>query len=307
MEQEERTYLEDLKVIHRRRLQILERKKAHFGINTPPEIEIEIEDITQSIKDIDDRLHRTRAVPVDLLSYTAIAPRDSTTIQLDWTAHFSGGVASEQIWKQHLIPDLYNLYKRVSESSAQPALVLRQRATIASAVAFGAVFPHSSGIDLWIEQRTDDREVQWWAAQEDTPTIVGHLLNELPSPIACDGDGTDTLIEVAVAQDIGTAVMQWRQAQPYRFADHIRFVPNIGSDRTSVPDAAHALAMARQIAAACVAAHAARPTGTIHLIVSAPFALAVMIGRKLNACGVIQCHEFNREGKTYTPAWKMTV
>ncbi len=305
MEQNERSYLEDLKTIHQRRLQSLEKKQATFGISTPPEIEIEIEDIGAEIKKLNDRLHRARAINVDLLSYIDIAPRDSTTIRIDWTSHFSNGIAPSETWAQMLLPELERVYRQVGRTSPEPAVALRQRATISVGLAFGAIFSAASGIRLWVEQRTDDQEIEWWAAQEDAPTIVGLLLNEQCTLL--DLQSHDTLIEVGVSQDIGQSVERWRQTQGLTFAKHMVFVPNLGPGRTVVPDAAHALAMARQIGVACVAAHIAHPTGTIHLLVSAPFGLALMIGRKLNACGSVQCYDFDKGGSTYAPSCLLNV
>ena len=286
MEEDERTYLEKLKLLHQRRLQKLELKRAQLGISTPPEIEIEIEDIGGEVKQVDERLHRSRAFSVDLLSHVAIAPRERTTIQIDWTSHFHNSIASAETWAQQLIPDLDRVYRQVAQSSPEPAVALRQRATISAGLAFGAVFSAASRIRLWVEQHTNDRESQWWAAQEDAPTIVGLLLDE--QHVTLDPQASDTLIEVGVAQDVGKTVDQWLQRQSQIFGERIRLIPNLGPGRTVVPDAAHALAMARQVGAACVTAHGQRPAGSIHLFVSAPFGLALMIGRQLNACGLVQ-------------------
>jgi hypothetical protein len=45
MEEQEKQHLENLRQVHLRRLRVLEEKAALFGLNTPPEILIEIEDI----------------------------------------------------------------------------------------------------------------------------------------------------------------------------------------------------------------------------------------------------------------------
>ena len=307
MDADERRYLEDLTTIHQRRLQIQERKHAQLGISTPPEIEIEIEDIRAAIKKIGERLHQARAVNVDLLCYVAIAPRDSATIQIDWTKHFLNGVAPDEIWAQRLLPELDSVYRQVGRTSPEPAVALRQRAPISVGLAFGAIFSSASGIRIWVEQRTDDRDVQWWAAQEDAPTITGRLLN--PQHTLLNPQAQDTLIEVGVTHAIAQSVDQWRQAQAHTFAEHIRFVPNLEPGRTAVPDAAHALAMARQIGAACVAAHTARPAGTIHMVVAAPFGLALMIGQKLNACGMVQCYDFAKSSGSamYVPSCRLNA
>lgn len=51
-----RQHLEELRKKHERRLQILELKETTFGISTPPEILIEIEDIRKKISAIDKEL-----------------------------------------------------------------------------------------------------------------------------------------------------------------------------------------------------------------------------------------------------------
>ncbi|MCK4821962.1 CHAT domain-containing protein [bacterium] len=51
-----RQHLEELRKNHEKRLQILESKAARFGISTPPEIVMEIEDIKKEIAAIDEQL-----------------------------------------------------------------------------------------------------------------------------------------------------------------------------------------------------------------------------------------------------------
>lgn len=300
MDLDERSYLEELKTTHERRLHKLEQKRALLGVSTPPEIEIEIEDITSELKNLRNRLHRARAIDIDLLCHLAIAPRTGATVQFDWTSHFHNGVAAEATWAQLLLPDLIRVYHKLGRSSSEPAVALRQRATMAAGIAFGAIFSASSGYKVWVEQRTDDREVQWWAAQEDSPSIVGLLLAEQRT--SADQQASDTLIEISVAQDISSTVDKWLRQKAQPFAERIRFVPDLSPGRAVVPDAAHALAMARQIGEACVAAHNARPDGKIHLFVAAPFGLTLMIGRKLNACGLVQCYDLEKASSAYQPA-----
>jgi hypothetical protein len=60
--------------------------------------------------------------------------------------------------------------------------------------------------------------------------------------------------------------------------------------------------MARQVEQALLAAYSTRPCGTIHLFVAASFAFAVMVDRKLNVCGQVQCYDFDKAGGGYVPA-----
>jgi hypothetical protein len=164
------------------------------------------------------------------------------------------------------------------------------------------MFSDAAGIRVWLEQRTPDQATGWWPAQEESPSIIGQLLND--EPVISDGPGTDTVVELSIAQDIHQSVAQWLTEEGRRqsIAEHRRFTPTVGPGRDAVPDGAHALAMARQVEQALLAAHGARPDGTIHLFVAAPFAFAVMVGRKLNACGRVQCYDFDKAGGGYVPA-----
>jgi len=59
MEDQRRDHLLALMQIHQKRLNILELQVATFGIQAPPHIVIEIEDIQEKIKDIEIQLHTT--------------------------------------------------------------------------------------------------------------------------------------------------------------------------------------------------------------------------------------------------------
>lgn len=55
--QTERTGLVELRTHHRRRLHVLELQKARYGISTPPEVELEIQDIKKEISSIENQLN----------------------------------------------------------------------------------------------------------------------------------------------------------------------------------------------------------------------------------------------------------
>jgi hypothetical protein len=57
MNEEERQHLEQLRQICERRLRELETKNATYGIGTPPEVSIELEDLRKKIADIDVKLN----------------------------------------------------------------------------------------------------------------------------------------------------------------------------------------------------------------------------------------------------------
>jgi len=49
MNSDEVEHLQELLKIHKRRVNVLEQQAAKYGINCPPEIKVEIEDIQQQI------------------------------------------------------------------------------------------------------------------------------------------------------------------------------------------------------------------------------------------------------------------
>lgn len=55
--QTERTGLVELRTHHQRRLHVLELQKARYGISTPPEVELEIQDIKKEISSIENQLN----------------------------------------------------------------------------------------------------------------------------------------------------------------------------------------------------------------------------------------------------------
>lgn len=58
----EKEYLEELKELHQRRYRILEQQAAREGRSTPPEIQIELEDIRAKIMELD---HRLAGIPLE--------------------------------------------------------------------------------------------------------------------------------------------------------------------------------------------------------------------------------------------------
>lgn len=70
MDDEHRQHLEDLRQHHQRRLRQLERQQATFGVSTPPEIALEIEDIHAKIAHID----------ADLKQHVSASPQDTPVV-----------------------------------------------------------------------------------------------------------------------------------------------------------------------------------------------------------------------------------
>ena len=53
---DELTHLKNLRTIHQRNLQILEKQAAQYGLNTPPHIQTQIEDLRVEIEKLDNQI-----------------------------------------------------------------------------------------------------------------------------------------------------------------------------------------------------------------------------------------------------------
>src|SRR4051812_19598246 len=58
MDDEDIQHWHELIAIKKRRRRKLERQEAKYGLNCPPEIQTEIEDLTREIKDLDQKIRR---------------------------------------------------------------------------------------------------------------------------------------------------------------------------------------------------------------------------------------------------------
>lgn len=307
MDSDERLHIQKLVGIHTKRLAILKTKQAYTGASTPAEILMEIDDIQREIAQLHDRLSRSKAIMVDLLTHVAVAKLDPTTIQYDWTAHFRDHTLPPTVfWRDNLLPDIQSLRERVDRTSTEPTLTVRQRAHLSIGFAFGYTFSERSRIRIWVEQQSGDEQVEWWRTSEAHPSIELQPLLRDGDPVEGDPTSADTVIELSITRDIRATVVPWLTASGYTLREYIRLMPHTGPDRESVPDDVHALAIARQVSKLLVKTHDASPSGTIHLFASLPFGLAVMIGMRLNACAPVQCYEFDKAHNTYIPTCRLT-
>ena len=63
-----------------------------------------------------------------------------------------------------------------------------------------------------------------------------------------------------------------------------------------------AVCIARDLADRIKKIHAQYGTSTVHLFAAVPLGLAILIGYNLNACGSIQCYEFDNASREYHPS-----
>ncbi len=109
---DERLLPEALLAEHRKRLRVLEIKKAQRGIDTPPDILIEIDDIGKEINRLSTQMDRAQAVVVDLFSFAEANYHEPAQIRLDWATFFAP-IPTAENWATMLLPQLENLRRTI--------------------------------------------------------------------------------------------------------------------------------------------------------------------------------------------------
>lgn len=134
MDDEQRQHLRNLRRDHQRRLHILERQAATFGIATPPEIQTEIEDIQSAIAQIDVDLGQARPTPIQASPATRlpISPVDRLVVAEDTArqAEYICYLSTERLASLYLQVD--------AETLADPRYLHRQGVLLSLGESAGA-------------------------------------------------------------------------------------------------------------------------------------------------------------------------
>jgi hypothetical protein len=306
MDDQERRHIEELIGLYTRRLHILEKQIASAGIRTPPEIQIECEDVKRKLEELKGQTEHSSVVTVELITHGSSGLESGATERIDWTALFDGGLPSADAWSEQLLPELYRLKARIVQGGGQ-VIALRAKAHLSACLAFGYVFRAPTGYRLWVEQSDlHTRQAQWWRTDEK-PLLETPLEQERTAGPS-RAKNTETSVEISAASDVDirAAVRQsiLQHKLPIRERIHLR-LPLHGK-AVAVQSGPHALAMALQIRAAIRAVRNANPQQTIHLFGAMPFGMAVLLGAQLNACEQVQCYEFDRMTNTYQMACRLS-
>ncbi|MCG8348643.1 MAG: SAVED domain-containing protein [Chloroflexales bacterium] len=305
MNTQERQHIVELLDIQRRRLGVLEIQAATYGIDTRPQVVMEMEAIRREITALESRLDRARAIPVGLFSFARETIDDPAACVLDWMPYFpqEAPPAAAQVWAETLLPTLRDLWQDLARLPHK-AIALRIKAVLSAGLAFGYVFRETTGFRLWIEQPTSGadggRDVAWWDSNAP-PAPHDALLHE---ESRTRGKGaSDCLIELAISQDTERTVDAWLETTDLPPIQRIVLRPPEGPGRTAVKSGAHAIELATQIEQCINQVRADHPHGTIHLLGAMPIGLAVLIGMRLNRRGPIQCYEFYQN--SYLPSCRL--
>ena len=207
-------------------------------------------------------------------------------LDLDWLklVNEKKRLATIQEWEQILLPALLDVKQSINEIVFSRRIHLFVTSILPIAIALGFTFRESARITLLLEGQSET-----WSTNV-SPSEKDPLLREW---ISYDqGDQKIAVVEVTTTKrSISQAVEENLLASGLTPGYHIRLESSDLIGKT-VRDAAHAQAIAQQVGRVCQDLCDQRRVKHIHLFVSTPVELAVLIGHQFNALSPITLYEY---------------
>jgi hypothetical protein len=215
-------------------------------------------------------------------------------LDLDWSRFFSNeSLPSYDVWQSLLLPALSDVKDALAEITGPRTLCARAKARLSAALALGFIFRQPSGFNIEIEQ-----DGETWSTAASRSQASALRVTEADGDIRCAA----LAVQMCISSDVSPAVNRYVQARGRDFRARLRFEPQGGPGRSSVPDGQYAIDMAAQAGKRIRQACNDYRAEEIHLFASMPLGLAVLLGHQLNACGAIQCYEFENLSSSYHPS-----
>jgi len=232
--------------------------------------------------------HRPR---ICFRTFPLASPGPYLDLDIDWTAYLADRVAAPEEWSGVLLAALRDVKDLLSGLRVSRRIHVVIQARLAAAVAFGYIFRCSTGFTIDVESRGIVYSTSGAPVEQETLVM---------RRIELSGDPRAAVVAVSISRDVSAIARAWIQNQSDSVGALIDLAPAGGPYREAVSSPGDARSMASQIGAALARLNSEDRVSDIHLFLSVPAPLAVLIGHQLNACGRI--HLYQREGGEYTAA-----
>ena len=227
-----------------------------------------------------------------LRTFAYAPPTDNLDLDLDWTELFTDRTPTNEEWKSILLPALQDVKNALSATTPSRTLHCIAQARLSAAIALGAAFPTSSYFTLIVTGRHGS-----WSTEA---TLLDQAILRRIEYIH-DGDIHTAVMEIAITRDIALSVTQSLPLLHLSFGHRIRFAPQEGPNDEAVKDSIQAATIARQIGREFKRLRDKEGVRHIHLFAAMPAALAVQLGRQLNASVVVTLYFTDANGQ-YVPS-----
>jgi hypothetical protein len=242
--------------------------------------------------------------PIRLGLYTRKRPPNEAgvALALDWTHRFDGREARPGAWERRLLPALETVARACERWAPGRRVVAGGLCALPAAVALGTTFLATRGLEIDWAQVHPKRGIQHWSlrAEREGSGFVGTVQS---ATVAAD----DLAVLVSVASDVRPAFGASRPDLP-EFRGLV-LVERPGAYPHDLETPGRALDVARLVVETLKKARdELQPRGRVHLFLSVPAGLAMMIGQLLNTVGPVQTYEHLALGVVgvYRPAAALT-
>lgn len=230
-------------------------------------------------------------LPIGLTSKQV--PAAGMSLDIDFTPFFGDRLPNAEAWNT----DFPRALKRVKSALLVRSLTRLRVHTFAHlslGFLFGFVFRERTGFSLEIEQTSRGKDKTIWTTSGEA---LPHGLSMKDYPAQLGSRNLCVKINLVARDDASVAA----------YADNAGLDYRVLLDVTP-PQYPHflsgsqAIAIARDLADRIKEIHGKYGTNSVHLFAAVPLGLAILIGHNLNACGSIQCYEFDNASREYHPS-----
>ena len=220
-------------------------------------------------------------------------PPSGVSLDIDFTPFFENGLPDEEEWNTDF-PRALDQVKSALLARSLTQLRLRTFAHLSLGLLFGFVFRERTGFCLEIEQTTRGEGTTIWTIPGEA---LPHALSMSEYPAQLDSKNLCVKINLVARDDASVAAYADKSGLDYRVLLDVtppQYPHFISSG--------HAIGIARDLADRIKKIHGKYGTNSVHLFAAVPLGLAILIGYNLNACGSIQCYEFDNASREYHPS-----
>jgi hypothetical protein len=226
-------------------------------------------------------------------------------LDLDWRPFIQNDdTIDSTVCAQMLWPALQTIEKSVAKALGPRQLLIRASAHLSCGVALGFAFGATTRYQLEIEQPIPGQDTQLWSTINPQPA---------KSPLQTDSNEVDVssdevTLELSVSQPVTAVVNKWvdqRKKDGGRVRARVAIKPPVDLISHKVSNSAEANAIAQQVADELVKLQNNFQPRVVHLFMAVPLALAVLIGYRMNARGVIQLYELRKSDQNYVPSFRL--
>jgi hypothetical protein len=204
---------------------------------------------------------------------------------VDWVDRFEGRLPRPGAWEQFLLPALNDIAAAVQGHGPGRGIEISGLAAVPVATAVGCTFLGPRGVKVFWRQSYPEHDDQLWSlrAAREASGFHAEVMDR-------DPNARDVAVLVSVAANVETAFEASLDDLPaFRGVVH---VTKPGFDKHVLENAGQAHDVAQIVIEGMRnARNRYRQVGCIHLFMSVPVGLAMMIGQLLNTFGLVQTYE----------------